>query len=194
MDLEIVKQKHEIIKSTGRIPMSLMPTTREESVMICNEYPVEFYATLKPVKVEECINSPVCTLGAFRRATSNDDMGDMTVRAFVLIMLTDCVSFFNIGKTMTEVQLAQTAEMIIDDYGFLKIDDFKLMFTYAKKGYYGAMYDCIDGNVILRWIEVYLKERMNVGESISSLDHDKVRSNEREAPSFMEIAMKYRLK
>jgi hypothetical protein len=192
MNLEIFKEKHDIIKSSGRIPMSLMPMTKEESVMICNEYPVEFYATLKPANVAECINSPICTLGAFKRATSNDDMGDMTVRAFVLIMLTDCISFFNIGKTMTEPQLAQTAEMIIDDYGFLKIDDFKLLFTYAKKGYYGAMYDCIDGNVILRWIESYLTDRMTTGSSMSDLEHDKIRSNEREAPSFMEIEMKHK--
>ena len=160
--------------------------------MICNEYPVEFYATLKPTNVTDCINSPICTLGAFKRATTNDDYGDMTAKAMVLIMLTDCVSFFNVGKTMTEPQLAQTTDLILDNYGFLKLDDFKLLFTYAKKGFYGKLYDCIDGNVILCWIESYLIDRMKTGEEMSSQDHDKVRSNEKESKSFMDISIEHK--
>ncbi len=185
MEIEIYKQNRDLIKQSGRIPSEIMPKTKEESIICLSEYGKEYYATLKPANVTECINSPVCTLGAFKRATSNETTGDMTVRAIVLLMLTDCVSFFNVGKTMTQPQLAQTAEMIIDDYGFLKIDDFKLLFTYAKKGYYGQLYDCIDGNVIIRWIETYLNDRMNAGEQMSMREHEAI--NDKTYPSFVEI-------
>lgn len=185
MDLQIYRQNGDIIKRLGKIPTDLIPKTKEESIICLAEYGKEYYATLKPRDANECINSPVCTLGAFKRATTNEETGDTTVRAIVLLMLTDCVSFFNVGKTMTQPQLAQTADMIIDDYGYLKIDDFKLLFTYAKKGYYGQLYDCIDGNVILLWIEKYVNDRINAGEAMSDREHDAI--NDKNYPSFQDI-------
>jgi len=191
MNIELYKQNQGIIQTTGRIPQGLMPTTKEDSVMVLAQYPNEYYATLKPVSIKECITSPVCTLGAFRRATSNDHTGDMTVKAIVLMMLTDIVAFFNVGKTMTPNQLAQTTELIIENYVFLKIDDFKLLFTNAKKGDYGKVYDRIDGNIMISWIDTYLNDRMNAGESMSYLEHDKVKANEKRGGSFLEIVQQH---
>lgn len=191
MNIELYKQNQGIIKTTGRIPLSLMPTTKEDSVMVLAQYPNEYYATLKPANMKECINSSVCTLGAFKRATSNEQTGDMTVKGIVIMMLTDIVAFFNVGKTMNPNQLAQTTELIIDNYGFLKIDDFKLIFTNAKKGDYGKVYDRLDGNIMISWIDTYMNDRMSAGENMSYLEHDKVKANEKRGGSFLEVIQQF---
>lgn len=187
--IEIYKKNESIILSTGRIPMDLMPKTKEESIVLLAQYPEQYYETLKPATVKECILSPVCTLGAFNRATTNERTGDMTVKATVLHMLTDLVSFFNVGKTMSQVQLAQTAEIIIDTYGYLKIDDFKFCFSSAKKGLYGVTYDRLDGNVIITWIEQYLADRMSVADNLSYSEHSSMKANERNSQSILEIQL-----
>ena len=61
---------------------------------------------------------------------------------------------------MGETQIAQTVDMIIEDYYYLNIEDFKLCFSDAKKGRFGKVYDRIDGNVIYERIEQYAKNRM----------------------------------
>jgi len=186
-NIELYKSNHSLIKSSGRIPALLIPKTIEESVVCLAQYPDEYYATLSPVNVVQCINSPVCTLGAFKRATMSDTNGDTTARAMVLIMLTDIVGRTNVGKTMNDFQLAETAKTIIANYGYLKIDDFKLCFDYARKGYYGKLYDCIDEMVIIGWLEAYITDRFNQGEKISALEHDKVKAIEVPAESLKSI-------
>lgn len=74
---------------------------------------------------------------------------------------------------MSAVQVARLADLIIEKYFFLKIDDFKLCFDEVISGKYGTVYDRIDVNVVLTWISTYLNERLNVAEQLSSQEHDK---------------------
>ena len=128
-------------------------------------------------------NSPACTLGAFKR-----EFGEARANAVMVIILNDLIDFFNVGNTMNAPQVVATAEMILDNYGYLKIDDFKLCFNNAKRGYYNDKVYRIDGNVILTWIERYVNERMNTAEEISYSNHASIKSNERRDESFLEIA------
>jgi len=68
---------------------------------------------------------------------------------------------------MNDIQAAQTADLIIDEYYFFKPDDFKLCFTRAKKGLYGKVYDRIDGQIIFDWLNSYCKDRLNEAENMS---------------------------
>ena len=61
------------------------------------------------------------------------EIGAMGVKALLSYAISDLVDFFNLGKTMTVEQIAQTVEMIIDEFGMLKIDDFKLCFSREQK-------------------------------------------------------------
>ena len=89
------------------------------------------------------------------------------MRSFMVKILNDLLDFFSVGKTMGAVQVAQTADLIIEEYYFLKPDDFKLCFSRAKKGLYGKVYDRIDGQVIFDWLNTYEKERGVIAESES---------------------------
>lgn len=82
-------------------------------------------------------------------------------------ILNDLVDFFNVGKAMGAVQIAQTADLVIEEYYFFKPDDFKLCFTRVKKGLYGKIYDRIDGQMILEWLHQYKQERCAMAENES---------------------------
>mgnify|MGYP000522076099 CR=1 FL=1 len=97
----------------------------------------------------------------------NKEFGETHLRVFMVKVLNDLVDFFSVGKSMGAVQVAQTVDLIIDEYYFLKPDDFKLCFNRAKKGLYGKVYDRIDGQVILEWLGLYVKERNSAAEDIS---------------------------
>lgn len=68
---------------------------------------------------------------------------------------------------MGAVQVAGAADLIIDEFYFLKPDDFKLCFNRAKKGYYGKVYDRIDGQVIFEWLNQYTNDRMTTASDTS---------------------------
>lgn len=75
----------------------------------------------------------------------NKEFGETHLRGFMVKVLNDLIDFFNVGKSIGAVQVAQTVDLIIDEYYFFKPDDFKLCFNRAKKGLYGKVYDRIDG-------------------------------------------------
>ena len=93
----------------------------------------------------------------------NKEFGETHLRGFMVKVLNDLVDFFNVGKSIGAVQVAQTVDLIIDEYYFFKPDDFKLCFNRAKKGLYGKVYDRIDGAVILEWLGRYEIYRKAIG-------------------------------
>lgn len=84
---------------------------------------------------------------------------------------------------MGAVQMAQTADLIIDEYFFLKPDDFKLCFSNAKKGIYGKVYDRIDGQVIFEWLNAYNRDRALEAESLSVNEAAKYKNDPSERTS-----------
>jgi len=99
------------------------------------------------------------------------EIGEMGIRALIVYAITDLISYFNIGKVMSAEQVAQTTDLIIEEYSQLKIDDFKLCFNRAKKGEYGQVYDRLDGQVIFGWLEKYAIERFRTADNISYYEH-----------------------
>jgi hypothetical protein len=91
----------------------------------------------------------------------------MGLNALLSLLLTDLVLFFNVGKIMSPAQIAQTVALILEDYDWLCIEDLKVCFNNAKKGVYGKLYDRIDGQVILEWIDAYARERLDACHDIN---------------------------
>ena len=65
---------------------------------------------------------------------------------------------------MNENQLAQTINLLVEDFYYLNIEDFKLCFNNAKKGRYGKIYDRIDGMIIYEWVRMYAEDRVKAAE------------------------------
>lgn len=95
------------------------------------------------------------------------ELGDVHTKAILTLFIIDAIKFFNVGKSMSDEQVAQTIILIQDDYWMLKPEDFKLCFDNAKKGKYGKVYDRIDGQVILEWLHNYLLARLDFSEQRS---------------------------
>lgn len=107
--------------------------------------------------------------------------GDLFLKGLIVIILSDVVSFFNVGKSMdSENQIPSTADLIIQEFPFLKVEDFKLCFNNAKKGAYGRLYDRLDGQIIFEWINTYCSERSLEAERININAHSEL-NNSKEA-------------
>ncbi len=81
------------------------------------------------------------------------------------------MAFFNVVNTMSDTQVAMTVDLIIEEYPYMKTDDFKLCFKNAMKMKYGESYNRIDGQVIMGWLREYNKERCAIADSQSWNEH-----------------------
>ena len=92
------------------------------------------------------------------------ELGEEAVLGFLKLHILDLRVFLNIGKTMSDAQTEQTALFILDEYPQLTIADIKLFFNKIKKGHYGQIYDRLDGQLILIWLNKYFEERCDTAE------------------------------
>lgn len=143
------------------LPAEMMPTTREQSVIVLTRWPEQYYVALRPKTLEDAVNSVTPCLATFKKETS-----EMSLLAILTIMFNDLIDFFSVGKTMGQSQLVSTIQLVIEDFYYLNIEDFKLCFNNAKRGVYGKIYDRVDGNIIYDWIFRYAQERACFCESI----------------------------
>lgn len=109
---------------------------------------------MAPKNLSDVFEAPYLPLS--RIAIEIDQIG---VRAILSILLTELVSFFNVGKTMNDMQVAMTCDLIIDNYPEYKLEDFKLCFRNAMALKYGKLFDRLDGGIIMEWISKYSRER-----------------------------------
>lgn len=88
-----------------------------------------------------------------------------SVRALVSLALCEVCDFFNVGKNMNDTQIALTADLIIESFWYLKLEEIKYCFRRAMRT--EKLYDRLDGNIILGWLEAYDAERTEEAMRIS---------------------------
>lgn len=132
--------------------------------------PEQYYNQIVVKDFNDVIKSDSPSLALMKK-----EYGDVHTKAILTIILVDVIKFFNVGKSMSNVQVAQTIELIQQEYWMLKPEDFKLCFNNAKKGMYGQIYDRIDGQLILSWIQKHIENRFLFSESESMRKHDKLK-------------------
>ena len=87
------------------------------------------------------------------------------VRALLSIAICEVCDFFNVGKNMNDKQIAFTADLIIEQYWYLKLEEIKYCFHRAMRQ--ERLYDRLDGNIILSWLADYDAQRAEAAINIS---------------------------
>lgn len=88
-------------------------------------------------------------------ASIEKELGEAKLRAMMVKWMNAFLNFYSTNGTMGGVQVADTINLIIEEYPHYTQDDFKLFFNMAKKGMFEKIYGRVDGDVILRWLKEY---------------------------------------
>ncbi len=87
--------------------------------------------------------------------------------AVMVAMMDSCQQYFNLQQPMNAQQLALTAELMLEDYYYLRVDELQVCFRMAMKGEFGPVYNRIDGQVFFEWIKKFMGKRQFVSERIN---------------------------
>ena len=112
-------------------------------------------------------------------ASINKQYGYDFTQAYIEGWIVNLREFINVGKKMTDNQTQETAMLILDEYFNLTIADINMVFKNAKMGKYGAMYDRLDGQMILSWFEKHLNSRCAAAAELSMREADQYKGNSR---------------
>lgn len=124
--------------------------------------PVKYLQELQVKTETDAINSGQPTLSLIRR-----EKGEPVAMAVMVKLIVNLVGFFNVGKQMNDQQCAETCELILKEYHYLNIADFRLCFDRIKAGTYGQLYDRIDGQIIILALAEYTRGRVEVSQNLN---------------------------
>jgi len=146
---------------------------------------VNNYLTNKIKTVDDARKAKVPTLAAMSRTVEDGRaFGKEEVVRQIVKWLIELNEMMDLNKPMTNAQILMTAQMIMEDYYYLKSTDLALFFTRIIKGEFGEMYESLSITKIMSWLAIYSEERMNIGAQESRLNHDKIISKETDVPRY----------
>jgi len=108
------------------------------------------------------------------------------VLAYIEMWILSLNEFVNIKYGMSPKQMKETAFYIYQDYFYFKISDLTLIFTNAKKGYFGEFLHSLDGSMILSWFKKYSEERADISESLGIQKSEEQKEPEQKRSSYDE--------
>lgn len=138
----------------------------ENRLVALKTSPEQYCKMLQPKTIEDVFLSSEPAIGTITRK-----LGETKSRAAVVLLLADALEFFNATETMSDIQVAMTVDLIMEEYPYFKMDDLKLCFKNAMKMKYGRIYNRIDGQVIMSWFRDYNKERCAAADNQSWNEH-----------------------
>ena len=106
------------------------------------------------------VASPTPTIAEIKNKVSLDD-----IRALLSIAVCEVCDFFNVGKNMNNTQVALTVDLIIGQFGALKLEEIKYCFRRAMMR--ERLFDRLDGNIIIGWLIEYDAERTEAAVALS---------------------------
>ena len=128
-----------------------------------------YWNSINPKNVPDVFRSPGVTI-----ASLQSDKGGVWLRALMVKWMNSFLKFYSVNGAMDALQVADTINLIIEQYPHYMQEDFKLFFNYAKKGVFGQIYGRIDGNVIFNWLEIYDRHRDSVAQEESIDEKNKL--------------------
>lgn len=147
---------------------------------------IESYRGSYHKSITDAIRSELPALATIRK-----QQGEKVCIAVLIQILADCVEFFNVGKSMNDAQLVETCKLIMNEFYFLKVSDLQLFFSRFKSGYYGQLFDRLDGSVIIIALRAYCEERITTAESLSLEAHKTAIDEERKENYLIQIGSYY---
>jgi len=146
---------------------------------------VNNYLSNKIKTVDQARKAKVPTLAAMSRTVQDGrSFGKEEVVRQIVKWLIELNEMMDLNKPMTNAQILMTAQMIMEDYYYLKSTDLALFFTRIIKGEFGEMYESLSITKIMSWLAIYSEERMNIGAQEARMKHDKIISKETDVPRY----------
>lgn len=121
------------------------------------------YQGLQTSSISSMVAEQTPTIGKIKNAASETD-----ARALLSLAICEVCDFFNVSKNMTDIQVAMTADLIIEAFWYLKLVEIKYCFRRAMRR--EKLYDRLDGSIILGWLAAYDSERIETAIQLSETE------------------------
>ena len=88
----------------------------------------------------------------------NISIANQDNKNIVADMIMDLNEFSSITRKMNAGQIAETVNMLLNEYPNLSLQEYQYFFNKIKSGYFGQLYESLDGIKIMAFMQDFYKE------------------------------------
>ena len=90
-------------------------------------------------------------------------------------MIIDLNVFSGVARKMNPNQIADTVNMLLDEYPRLSLQEYQVFFNRIKSGKFGQLYDSLDGIKIMVFMKDFYKEVNNAYYDFKEEKHQDIK-------------------
>ena len=79
-------------------------------------------------------------------------------KGLVAEMLINLNEFSNVSRKMNASQIAETVKILLQEYPNLSLQEYQVFFNRIRSGFYGQLYDSLDGIKIMAFVRQFYDE------------------------------------
>ena len=146
---------------------------------------------LKGLKISDTFTSPIIN---YKNAVDK-----MQIEAFVFLNLKKLAGFYNVEKKPTNEQLEVTAEMCLEKFPYLSLEDYPVFVKNAVSGgchangeffSFGKAYNHLDAQMILEWLSQYMGAKEATREALAKKQMEELNNPTKEGNELLHKIMK----
>lgn len=128
------------------------------------------------VKIQEQV-SKIKTSYDLVRIKDPDIVGENN-KMIVIQMLIDLNQFASVSRKMSSDQIAETVNMLLDEYPRLSLQEYQVFFNRIKSGKFGQLYDSLDGIKIMVFMKEFYNDMVNAYHEYKEEKHQEFKRKE----------------
>lgn len=152
-------ENNSIIKSGNQPTVPLTPA-KQTAIQRWTQQPMQYYRELPISTMSDMIQSDSPTLWDIRNHTDNATAIGLLVKALIYT-----ARLVNVENNLTEDQIGEIANDVLNEMGYLKMEEVKHILKTAVRT--KKIYARLDYNVVMGWFEQYDSERTEEAIRIS---------------------------
>lgn len=106
--------------------------------------------------------------------------GTPVAKSWLYVQLNDLGEFAGVRDKMSTRQLEQLAEVILNQWYYLRVTEFMLFLQQYKAGRYGRFYGAVDAMAITESLGKFCEERRNIVARLDAEDREAARQREQQ--------------
>lgn len=122
-------------------------------------------------KVWRCIFGSAPTLSQI-----NATYGENTAAAWLVPLIFDVSEFSGCAKKLSKAQISELANIIVENYHWLKVTEVMLYFWWIKSGKYGRFYGSVDPMIFTEILPQFIQDRNAIIAKRDQIEEEKKHS------------------
>jgi len=136
--------------------------------------------TYKKAELVKVIKGQILSVKTSYDLVRLDDLiiADDSHKETITEMILELNEFSNISRKMNPAQIIETVNMLLSEYPRLSLQEYQVFFNRIKNGYYGQLYESLDGIKIMAFVKDFYNEMVNAYHEFKEENHQQIKRHE----------------